>query len=153
MFVLLSIRPKYVESIFSGKKRYEFRKKIRRDAEGSKAFIYESKAARQIVGYFIIEKILSASPEAIWKECNKYGGISKEEFFEYFEGCTTAYAIKIRDIHQCNPPIDPYFIEKSFKPPQSLCYIYDKLLKHILSCSETSNMRKKSSSSLSLKTK
>jgi len=123
MNVLLSIKPKYVNEILSGKKIFEFRKAIFKKKDISKVFIYSSSPVKKIVASFEIARIIEDSPQKLWDKCHEYGGIPENDFFEYFKNSDTAYAIEISNLDEFSEPIDPYKLKKSFKPPQSYCYL------------------------------
>lgn len=123
MNVLLSVKPEYAEKILEGKKKYEFRRSIFKRNDIDKVYIYSTSPISKIIASFEIEKILKDSPEMIWKQCQKYGGISKKDFFAYFNNSDSAYAIKIGDVDSFTEPIDPYHIIQNFKPPQSFYYL------------------------------
>ncbi|MFX1706907.1 ASCH domain-containing protein [Chitinophaga sp. CC14] len=123
MKVLLSIKPEYVEKIFNGEKKFEYRKAIFANKTIKSIVVYSTMPVGRIVGEFTIEEILLDSPELIWAETKMYSGVKKSFFNEYFNGKTLAYAIKI-----CNPklyktPIDPKMKYKSFVAPQSFKYL------------------------------
>lgn len=123
MNVLLSVKPEYANKIVEGKKIYEFRRSILKRNDIEKIYIYSTSPIRKIIAVFEIEQILKDSPERIWKLCQKYGGISKEDFFAYFKNSDLAYAIKICNVVSFQEPIDPYNIIDNFKPPQSFYYL------------------------------
>lgn len=133
MRVLLSIRPEYVEKIFNGEKRYEYRRQIfKRDV--NKVIVYATQPEGKIVGEFSIEAVLHDGLDKIWHLTSKYSGISYSFFKSYFQGKEEGYAIKIGKVTLYNQPIDPKKIDETFKPPQSFCYIEkDILLKSKLS--------------------
>lgn len=57
MKVLLSIKPEFVQEIFTGKKKYEYRKVIfTRSVD--KVVVYSTKPVGMIVGEFTVENIL-----------------------------------------------------------------------------------------------
>ena len=57
MKVLLSIKPEFVQEIFTGKKKYEYRKAIfTRSVD--KVVVYSTKPVGMIVGEFTVENIL-----------------------------------------------------------------------------------------------
>ncbi|MBM4339650.1 MAG: hypothetical protein FJ110_08895 [Deltaproteobacteria bacterium] len=122
MNVLLSIKPKYVDLIKSGIKKYEFRRKIFSKAGRCKIFIYSTSPVKKITGVFDASMIHRDSPYRIWDMCGTYSGLSEEEFFQYFRGCEIAYAIEIKNLVTFDRPHDPsdYFLE--FTPPQSYRY-------------------------------
>ncbi|MBN2909144.1 ASCH domain-containing protein [Polycladomyces sp. WAk] len=124
MKVLLSIKPEFVKKIFSGEKKYEYRKVIFKKAV-SKIVVYSTKPEAKLIGEFSIEDILCDTPEEIWKETKKESGISYSFFKSYFQNHDEGYAIKIGDIHLYSEPIDPKLIDHNFRPPQSFCYVDD----------------------------
>ena len=124
MNVLLSVKPKYAEMIQEGKKKYEFRRAIFRRNDVEKVYIYSSSPVSKITATFEIERILTDSPENIWKLCHKYAGISKKDFFAYFKKSDTAYAIEICNVNSFPVPIDPYHVIEDFIPPQSFYYLH-----------------------------
>lgn len=120
MNVLLSIKPKYVNLIMRGVKKYEFRRKIFRN-EIEKVYIYSTFPTRQVIGFFMVEEILNDTPEEIWGKCKNESGVTDTEFFEYFRGSETAFAIKIGKVEQLREPIE---IKKTnLTAPQSFCYL------------------------------
>ena len=61
MYVLLSIKPKYIDEIAKGNKKYEFRRVIFRDRM-SEAWVYASSPTKKIVGRFLIGEIIEDKP-------------------------------------------------------------------------------------------
>jgi len=122
MKVLLSIKPEYTEKIFSGVKRYEFRRQKPRSII-EKVFIYECSPSKSIVGWFTVKRIISGSPEKIWDFCRNSSGIKKRKFFTYCNGKKVIYAIEIDRVFQFKTPINPLDICSDFKPPQNFSYL------------------------------
>jgi type I restriction enzyme S subunit len=122
MNVLLSIKPKFVEEIKKGNKKYEFRKTIfKKDVD--KVFIYCSSPVQKIIGYFSIADIIEGSPDEIWECCKEDSGIDETDFFIYFKNKDTGYAIEIKELELFDPPKDPKTMNPEFRPPQSYYYI------------------------------
>ncbi|MGL4388836.1 MAG: ASCH domain-containing protein [Brevinema sp.] len=118
MKILLSIRPQYAEAILNGSKTVEFRKTpIRRKV--TKAEIYMSRTTKKIVGAASIVDIKEDSPENLWKQFHKVGGITEEEFFKYFQNKKKGFALVLDKVKLFSK-------EEQIKPkyvPQSFCYI------------------------------
>lgn len=95
--ILLSIKPEYVSKIFDGSKRYEFRRKCCKE-EISKIVIYATHPIMKIVGEIEINQILKESPAQLWEKTKEYAGISEEDFFNYFEGCSEAYGYEVKTV-------------------------------------------------------
>lgn len=125
--VLLSIKPKYVKAILDGTKQYEFRKKIFRERSQGTVFIYSSSPEKKIVARFRIGEIVQGSPDYLWEEFWNVSGISESDFFEYFAGKETGFAIRIDELEKFLEPVDPYLAFEEFVPPQSWRYVNSEL--------------------------
>lgn len=121
MKALLSIKPEFVEKIFSEEKKYEFRKAIfKRDVDT--VVIYSTMPEGKIVGEFRIEKVLHDNVEGLWKQTSEFAGITYDFFKKYFSNKEEAYAIQIGEVIRYETPIDPKMLDATFVPPQSFCY-------------------------------
>ena len=67
MKVLLSIKPEFANKIFSGSKKFEFRKSIFRNKNISKIVVYASAPVQRVIGEFEIEDILASDPNSLWE--------------------------------------------------------------------------------------
>ncbi len=123
MKALLSIKPEFVEKIFSGEKLFEYRKAIFKRPEVESVVIYSTMPEGKIVGEFKIGHILAKHPEDLWEHTKLSSGISKKFFDEYFINREVAYAIEITELKKYEEPIDPYKKDSSFKAPQSFKYL------------------------------
>lgn len=122
MKVLLSIKPEFVEKIFSGEKKYEYRRTIfKKDVES--IIVYSTKPEGKIVGELLIECIINDSPESLWLSTQMHAGITRDFFHNYFGDRKEGYAIKIAKAIQYDEPFDPIQHDKNFKAPQSFCYV------------------------------
>lgn len=125
MKILLSVKPQFADKIFSGEKKFEYRKAIFKDQAIKKIVVYSSSPVRKIIGEFEIEEIIEDSPCAIWDQTKLFSGVKKSFFFEYFENRSKGFAIKIKKASLYNSPIDPYNSIDKFTPPQSFMYVSD----------------------------
>ena len=123
MNVILSIQPTYCNMIFSGQKRYEYRKRVFTRSDIDRLYIYATKPICRIVGYFTIDEVIKDTPSNLWTNTHKEGVISKEEFDKYFKNRHTAHAIKIGEVVKLDNPIDPKVVIKDFRAPQSFMYV------------------------------
>ena len=121
MKILMSIKPKFVKKIFEGTKVFELRRKIFLKKINT-VIIYESSPTKKIVGEFIIDGIVSDTPNKIYQKYNKYLGIDKENYFEYFKNTNIAYAIKIKKVikYEKELTLADFNLERA---PQSYQYI------------------------------
>ena len=101
--LLMSIKTKYVNQIFSGTKEYEFRRKsIGEKNCNKKIYIYSSEEEKAIVGYIIVGRILKGSLKEIQTLTNSFNNKGMEE---YFNGCKECYALHIDEYHRFREPI------------------------------------------------
>jgi len=128
MDVILSIKPKYVEAILRGEKKYEFRKTIFKNKNVGHVYIYSSSPIKKIVAIFNIGDIIEDDPKALWERCKDKSGLDNIDFFKYFTGNLKGFAIEIDNLEKLKTPIDPKKIMPGFVPPQSFCYVETPLL-------------------------
>ena len=121
MKVLMSIKPKFVEEIFSETKTFELRKKIFKSSINA-IVIYSSSPKKKVVGEIIIDKIISSTLKLLWKSYKNNLGISEKEYFKYYKNSKVAYAIKIKKVIKYKKELElkDFGIEKA---PQSYQYI------------------------------
>ena len=121
MKILISIKPKFVKKILEGTKIFELRRKIFLKKINT-VIIYESSPTKKIVGEFIIDRIISDTPNKIYQKYNKYLGIDKENYFEYFKNTNIAYAIKIKKVikYEKELTLADFNLERA---PQSYQYV------------------------------
>ncbi len=122
--VLLSIKPEFVEKIFSGLKRYEFRRVIFKSKNVSKVVVYASHPVQRVVGEFEVGGILALNQKQLWQRTKQYSGIAKAYFDDYFADKETAYAIKIKRARRYAQPMMLEYLCPSARPPQSFMYLY-----------------------------
>lgn len=119
MNVILSIKPEFVEKIFSGEKRYEYRKvSFKQDIDT--VYIYASRPVSKIVGEFKIADIIIGDSGYVWKRTKDYGGVTKTFYDSYYKGKCKSVAIEIKNPVKYNKPV-PLNSER-YKIPQSFIY-------------------------------
>jgi len=126
MTKLISIKKKYSDLIFySMKKRVEYRRQNVNVQSGERFYVYTSFPERAITGYFVVEKKLRLPLQALWDATKRVAGIAREEFFEYFAGCTHGTALVFSAVKRFIEalPLDSlrerFGHNGRFSPPQS----------------------------------
>lgn len=121
--ILLSVRPEYVERIFSGTKLYEYRKRIPKKPV-NKIIIYSTYPVMKVVGEVSIIGIISSNPTSIWEQTKSEAGISRKKYRLYFKGSKVAYALQLGETNLYNSPklLNDFGVSS---PPQSFIYIGD----------------------------
>jgi DNA modification methylase len=120
--VVLPVKPKYVEKIIKGGKKYELRKTLFKATSEDKIYIYAMSPIKKIVGYFRIGNIIKGNPEELWQSINTLSGLEHDEFINYFKNNETGYAIEINNLVTFDNPIVPQNIIDNFSPPRSFIY-------------------------------
>ncbi len=129
--ILLSIKPRFVEQIFSKKKTYEFRKQLWKNCRNLelsdiKIYIYSTSPVKKIVGYFKSLWIYETDPHTLWEKCRIGAGIDWFEFREYFKDYEKGFAIWIKNLNKFVEPISPFCIFSEFHAPMNFIYIRNK---------------------------
>ena len=118
---LLSIRPEYARAIFSGDKRFEFRRVVfKRPVDV--VVVYATSPIRKVLGEFDVKQVVSDSVDQLWENTKKRAGIDRQKFFNYFSNVETGFAIEIGETRQYEEPLclDCHF---GVRPPQSFQYL------------------------------
>jgi predicted transcriptional regulator len=121
MNVLLSIKPKFALEIFSGTKKFEYRRIIFKEPV-DRIVVYASSPIKMVIGEFSVKDILFEDIDLLWCRTKHYSGISESYFYSYFYEKDKGYAIKVgRTIkYQTPSPLQDLY---GIKPPQSFAYI------------------------------
>ena len=119
--IILSIHPNHIDKILSGVKRYEYRKRIPQDI--NYIIVYATAPTKKIVAIIKIDMVMKDTPQNIWDVTQSESGVSYEFFINYFNGVSTAYAIKIRNIYRLPTPIDITAIDGVKSAPQAYQYV------------------------------
>ncbi|WP_092194462.1 hypothetical protein [Desulfomicrobium norvegicum] len=122
MNAILSIKPEYVQKIFDGTKKFEFRK-VNFKHDINTIFIYATFPISKIVGKFDVGDIILNNPKYVWNKTKEYSGISKDFFDLYFSGKQLAVAIEVIKPVQYAKPIDLAKFSPGATPPQSFIYV------------------------------
>ncbi len=78
--VLLSIKPQYVQRIFSGEKKFEYRRNIFKNKSVDTVVVYATKPIGKVVGEFKIGSVLVDSPDLLWNKTKDVAGIDEESY-------------------------------------------------------------------------
>ena len=124
MKVLLSIKPEFVNEIMSGRKKFEYRKKVFKRKDITTIVVYATKPLGKVVGEFEVDEIIEDTLDILWQETKRYSGISKKFFDEYFKDRDSGFAIKIKSFTAYDKPIELSEYDPNLKvAPQSFCYV------------------------------
>jgi len=118
---LISVKPRFVQSILSGEKTVELRRRKMNLSAGSKLWIYTTLPKACVEVMATIDMIEFGTPDLIWEKYSNKICITKEEFDSYVIGCKQVSAISLELIEKINHPPDLSFLRSkvdNFHPPQ-----------------------------------
>lgn len=119
--ILISIKPEYVEKIFNGTKKYEYRTKLaKRDVD--KLVVYCTAPVKKVIGEVDVTNTLTEKPDVLWKKTKEFSGLSKDGYEKYFKTHkeANAYALSNPRVFKKPKSLTDYGIESA---PQSFYYI------------------------------
>ncbi len=123
MKILLSVKPEFIDKIFCGEKKYEFRRILFKRDDIKIIVLYASSPVKKVVGEIQIEHIIKEKKSFLWEITKHYSGISKEYYDEYFKNKEYAYAIKIKKAKKYKTQLS---LKKDYNlrfAPQSFIYL------------------------------
>lgn len=123
MKILLSIKPQFVKQIERGEKKFEFRRSLPKRQDIDRIVVYASSPICKLVGEIEIAEILVDSLDNLWKYTGDKSGLSKSEFYKYFNGKEKANAFKIKKFIPYSSPKAIKEIYPNKVAPQSFCYV------------------------------
>lgn len=126
--VLISVHHCHATNFRKGKKTVELRRRSVRLTPGTTVWIYSKVPKAKIDLSGVVDEVIKAAPEVLWRRVGSRSGISRSEFKKYFGQSTTGSAIVLREIRQLAPGIDLEAVRQAssrFQPPQFLKFLSD----------------------------
>lgn len=135
MNIILSIKPKWAELIYSGKKTIEWRKSFPKTEKVlgesiEKVLLYETAPVKKITGFFTLKEIacylvssVCAQPEYIIKR----GCVPLVDLVKYRENVDCLYGWMIDKVTKFHEPYGLEYVNLK-RPPQSWCYDYSRAI-------------------------
>jgi len=119
--IILPIKPLYANKILSGEKKYEYRKKLCKDSI-DKIYIYATSPVKKIIGEVKVLQKLNQEKKVLWEISKEESGVSREEFFKYFQKTEIGCAYYLGEVKKYNEPLTLESIGIKYTP-QSYVYI------------------------------
>ncbi len=120
--ILISIKPKYIDMILKGEKRYEYRRVVPTRSGVTTLIVYISSPIKKVCMEIEVIDVIALPIDELYTLTIDKGGISKKEFYSYFKGKEIGYAYKLGKVKEYNPPKS--LLELGIKrAPQSYMYI------------------------------
>lgn len=118
----MSIKPQYANKIFSGEKKFEFRRTIFKKTDVKSVIVYSSSPVQKVIGEFEIEKVIAEENVEVLLEKTNRMGISGDSLRDYYQDRKMCYAIKIKNPILYSPAKNLKDFGINFAP-QSFVYI------------------------------
>ena len=119
--ILLPIKPEYIELIFNGTKKYEYRKTLPKH-KVTRIIVYLTAPTKAIVGEIEVKTTMRMKCDLLWEHTKNHAGITKKQFDEYFKCCEmgTAYRLGKFSYYRFPKQLDAFGIKKA---PRSFIYL------------------------------
>lgn len=127
--ILISLEPRHARNILTGAKKVELRRRAPRVMPGTVIWMYSKLPEGSVVGRATITKIHEASPRELWNRFKNEVGVSKVEFFDYFDSRGMGVAIELKNAKPLKNPISLEQLRKGdafFQPPQFFKYLHSE---------------------------
>jgi predicted transcriptional regulator len=128
--LLLSVRPRFAQSILAGTKTAEIRRQRPAVHPGTLVIIYATRPVGAIVGTARIAGVSQGTPDEMWELHRARTGVTRPEFDDYLSGAEIAYILLLSMIQQLEPllTLEQIRAETAFQPPQSYRYVNQSML-------------------------
>lgn len=131
--LLLSIKPRFADAIFSGEKTFELRRVRPKVEAGSLVLVYVTTPRCALEGAFEVKAVHEDSPKRLWSRIGTECGVTKSEFTTYFSGADLGYAIEIARSWILDDQVSLKAMRDcSIRPPQSYHYLDGQQLAMLL---------------------
>lgn len=119
--VLISIEPRYFDSILSGKKTVELRRRAPQIPKGSRIWLYSKSPVATIAATCELRYSETLTLPDMWRTHGSELAITKSEFDSYLSGLGVATALVLKEVRELRSPVDlaqARSLRMNFQPPQ-----------------------------------
>lgn len=124
--IVLSLKPRFAESILTGSKTVELRRIAPRINRPTRALLYATTPVRALLGECLITDVESLELKALWNRHGRRTGLLYPEFQQYFRGVEVGAALMLENPQSFSRRISLQDLRAkpgSFRPPQSFAYV------------------------------
>ena len=119
MNITLSIHPKHAENIYSGRKKFEFRRSVPNNLRaGDWVWLYETSPVQLVTGYFVCDGFITCGIDEMISVTWRSAVVQPDELRAYFDGKKLCHAMKIIEAKKIPKPFSPCWKN----PPQNFRY-------------------------------
>jgi predicted transcriptional regulator len=133
--ILMPFFREYIDLFRRKKKKIEFRKVTLPD-NLRYILVYQCAALKKVVGYMIVKKVVSGTPNEIWVQYQHISGVHRDIYDEYYKGSKKAVGIIIDRYIPFEKPVTLSDIDVHLNAPQSFCYLSENMFAQALEIAE-----------------
>lgn len=118
---LISLEERFAEGILNGVKLVELRRRPMRLTVGTTIWMYVKVPIGKVVGSAEVRSMHSLAPQTLWRRYGDVSGLSRTEFFAYFEGVSRGFVLvldKPKRLPSCVSLDRLRTLNGAFHPPQ-----------------------------------
>ena len=119
--ILISLEARHAENILQGRKLVELRRRSMNVNVGTTIWIFAKLPIGSIIGYASVMAVRVNSPLVLWRAFGESSGVSRSEFFEYFDGISKGTALELTNCKRLPTSISLASLRRisvGFHPPQ-----------------------------------
>lgn len=119
--ILISLEERHAENILSGQKHIELRRRPMNVKVGTTVWIYVKLPLGSVIGKARVSGFHCLAPSTLWRRFSDVSGVSRGEFFEYFEGVSKGFALALESAERMSEPAPLEALRRAssdFHPPQ-----------------------------------
>jgi predicted transcriptional regulator len=119
--ILISLEARHAENILRGRKLVEFRRRPMNVKPGVTIWIYAKLPVGSIVGCATVSAVRMQAPSTLWRKFGSISGISRSEFFDYFDGISQGMALELTNCRRLCASVTLESLRRfnaGFQPPQ-----------------------------------
>lgn len=119
--VLISLEKRFAESILSGEKLVELRRRPMRLNAGTTVWMYVKVPVGKVIGSAQVCSLHTLAPQTLWRKYGDVSGLSRAEFFDYFSGVERGFVLLLENPIRLNNPVtleSLRILNPGFQPPQ-----------------------------------
>jgi predicted transcriptional regulator len=131
---LISLHRRFSDAIFEGRKTIELRTRRANLAPGSLLLIYVTAPEARLEGWAVVDFVVTADPEDIWRRFGPRTALSKHEFDVYASERETMSAIGIANVGKFERKRSLEALRRrpdGFHPPQFMTFLDAKRFKSL----------------------
>ena len=104
--IIIPIKEVYANKIIGRRKTVEFRRRFNPKYRKRAIVFYITNPIKQVHFYAVIKRVFKGPVNDLWTCYRKEGAIKKLTFDEYFQNCSTGYAIVLEQITELKKPFE-----------------------------------------------